>query len=150
MNYQNRTNYGRRDRQSNRPSYNYIFKSEWITKGADDEMIALCQKLGEDLKKNDVSSSQLRNIYGEIMRIKLKGLTKNLTDFYLLKPKVAYNAYRLQKEYQKKFFKEEFLDKVFNKAYDEVIKSDNKETAFDNFQKFFEAILAYHKYYGGK
>jgi CRISPR type III-A-associated protein Csm2 len=33
---------------------------------------------------------------------------------------------------------------------DKVYKSNNKEKAYENFFEFVEAIVAYHKYYGGK
>ncbi len=122
------------------------FNQKWIIEGADEQMVEFCDKLGEVLKDKDISSSQLRNIYGEIMRIKQKGYEKCKTDFVLLKPKVAYNGSRLQKDWQKKFFKNNFINKVFNPATDAV--KDNQ--TFNHFQKFFEAVLAYHKYHGAK
>ncbi len=122
------------------------FNPKWITEGADEKMVVFCNQLGSVLNKNGVSSSQLRNIYGEIMRIKQKGYEKCKTDFVLLKPKVAYNGSRLQKDRQKKFFKNNFINKVFNPAT-EAVKDDK---TFNHFQKFFEAVLAYHKYHGGK
>ena len=120
------------------------FQTKWITEGANDSMIDFVEKLGKKLKAKGVSASQLRNIYGEIMRIKLKGYNENQTDFKLLKPKVAYNYGRINNKREKDGFKE-FVD-VFNQAHNSV----KDEKSFENFQKFFEAILAYHKYYGGK
>ena len=125
------------------------FQSKWITEGADDKMIEYAKKLAHfmvDSKKDGekVSSSQLRNIYGEVMRIKQKGFNKGKTDFLLLKPKVAYNYGRIKNSQQKERFKVFLND--FNKAHALV----ESEKTFDNFHKYFEAILAYHKYYGGK
>jgi CRISPR-associated protein Csm2 len=124
------------------------FKKEWITTGANKEMIAFCEKMGEGLKSKNISSSQLRNIYGEIIRIKQKGFTSELASFYLLKPKIAYNAARLSNKFEKEFFKDKFITIFFNPALDAIDEKD--ENTFDNFQKMFEAILAYHKFYGAK
>ena len=42
------------------------------------------------------------------------------------------------------------LKKVLDKAIDGVKNSDNKREAFENFLRFIESIVAYHKFYGGK
>jgi CRISPR-associated protein Csm2 len=144
--------YNQHRNQGNRNNYDEvafkeIFKPEWITKGADKEMVEFCKGLGKFLKNNKVSSSQLRNIYGEVMRIKLKGIENEKESFWLLKPKLAYNAGRIEKNNEKKAF-QELLNKALYPAMEAVDVEDEK--TFDNFQKFFEAILAYHKYYGGK
>ncbi len=123
--------------------FNLTFQSRWIAKEVDSEMITFCNELGHVLKKNDVSSSQLRNIYGEIIRIKLKGIKNEIGAFLLLKPKIAYNAARIKNSIAKKSF--ETLLNILIKAIDNV--DENEPKTFDNFQKFFEAILAYHKYY---
>lgn len=120
------------------------FRSEWITDGADSSMVAYCETLARELANKRISSSQLRNIYGEVMRIKQKGYEKMKTDFLLLRPKVAYNAARIKSKDAKIFFTNKFVNKTFNIAHDAV----NDEKTFLNFQRFFEAILAYHKLYG--
>ena len=60
------------------------FNSDWITKGADQEMIEFSEKAGDymapcgitdkDRKydKQSLSKSQIRNVYGEIKRIQFK------------------------------------------------------------------------------
>ena len=151
MNGQYQRQHGRnQNRQGNRNSGGEehkplpTFQSKWITEGADDKMIEFADKLGNFLKDKGVSSSQLRNIYGEIMRIKMKKFDELKTDFLLLKPKVAYNYGRIKSGKEKDGFKK-FVE-AFDKAH--ALVNDNK--TFGNFQKFFEAILAYHKYYGGK
>lgn len=121
------------------------FNTKWITDKPDKEMVRFCDQEGEYLKKKKISSSQLRNIYGEIIRIKLKGYKKMETEFLLLKPKIAYNASRLNNDSAKNHFKNFMTNSLF-KAMDAV----SDERTFLNFQKFFEAILAYHKYHGGK
>ena len=139
-------NRGQQQRGHQQPTFNMSFNPEWIIKGANQEMIEFTKKLGQFLKEYRVSSSQLRNIYGEITRIKLKGIENEIPAFWLLKPKIAYNAARIDKRNEKEAFNE--LVKILNQAIDSVDLQNAK--TFDNFQKFFEAILAYHKFYGGK
>jgi len=126
---------------------NAVFNPDWIKKGADERMIEFSKEMGKFLKNKGVSSSQLRNIYGEIMRIKLKGLKNEKTAFYLLQPKIAYNAVRISSYGTQKAFKD-FINKAITPALKAVDVEDEK--TFDNFHKFFESILAYHKFYGGK
>lgn len=142
MNYQKG-----RDQNKEKPS-NLTFKKEWITQGATNEMNDFCDELGRNLKINDVSNSQLRNIYGEIMRIKQKGFKKEISSFYLLKPKVAYNASRITKRNQKDSFTKYFIKNFFNPAMNAVDITNDK--TFTNFQKMFEAVIAYHKFHGAK
>ena len=143
-NYQDKSKNNKRTyKKKEYTPFNLTFQSKWIAKEVDKEMIRFCNELGCVLKKNDVSSSQLRNIYGEIIRIKLRGIKNEIGAFLLLKPKIAYNAARIKNFIAKKSF--ETLLNILNKAIDNV--DPNEPKTFDNFQKFFEAILAYHKYY---
>nr|QNO50785.1 hypothetical protein HMJGLFMP_00027 [Methanosarcinales archaeon ANME-1 ERB6] len=59
----------------------------------------------------------------------------------LLKPRLAYAA---------RHDEVKPLKKVLDKAIDGVKNSDNKREAFENFLRFIESIVAYHKFYGGK
>jgi len=136
-----------RNRDKWQPVFSEVFDPKWIKEGADPKMIVYCDKLGKFLKDSGISSSQLRNIYGEINRIKLKGLQNEKSAFWLLKPKIAYGAARIDNKNQKEAFKV-FFEKALQKALD-AVEIENAKT-FDNFQKFFEAVIAYHKYHGGK
>ena len=141
------SNYKRGGHQSREKiKFDMTFNPEWIKEGANQKMIEFTKELGHFLKEHRISSSQLRNIYGEITRIKLKGIQNETPAFWLLKPKIAYNAARIDRKNEKDAFNE--LVKVLNQAIDSVDVQNAK--TFDNFQKFFEAILAYHKFYGGK
>ena len=128
------------------PTFNLTFNPQWIKTGADSEMVTFCNEMGKFLKNNKISTSQLRNIYGEITRIKLKGIQNEIPAFWLLKPKIAYNAARIDRKNEKEAFNK--LVEILNQAIDSVDVQNTK--TFDNFQKFFEAILAYHKFYEGK
>lgn len=123
------------------------FDENWIKQGANASMNNFCDLLGKSLKQNGISSSQLRNIYGEIMRIKQKGFKNEQSSFYLLRPKIAYIAGRINGRDKIETFKNDFIGSFFTPAFNAV--DENNEATFDNFQKIFEAVLAYHKFHGG-
>jgi CRISPR-associated protein Csm2 len=119
------------------------FQREWITKELDDDAIKFTDDFGKFLSR-PLSTSQIRNIYGELKRIQMKGFAKEKTKFLLLKPKLAYATARS--------WSLEPLTDVLNAAFDSIDKKDMEkgEKQFANFMDFIEAILAYHKAYGGK
>lgn len=97
------------------------------------------------LKIKNLSSSQIRNIYGEMKRIQVKGFDKAKASFYLLKPKVAYAYGRALKGTRPS---EEM--KTFKEVFDAAFACVTDARTYDNFCNFIEAILAYHKFHGGK
>lgn len=125
------------------------FSELWIKNKADESMIVFSEILGKFLapqRKDDrsaLTNSQIRNIYGEIKRIQMS-IDKNgwedvKPSFLMLKPKVAYAAGR-NKNLGIVTFKE-----FFNLA----VKSVNDKNEFLNFCNLVEAVLAYHKSFGG-
>lgn len=121
-------------------------RETWIKTGADKDMICFAELLGFFLaphSKDDngaLTNSQIRNVFGEIKRIQMSGFENNKADFYILKPKVAYAAGRHKK-----------LGILAFKAYfDKAFFYVEEERDFQNFCNLLEAILAYHKAYGGK
>jgi len=142
-NYQQRGDRNFQNRRGNRsPERDWVkdFETKWITEGFDKNTVKYTDDFGKFLQSNRLTTSQIRNTYGELKRIQMKGFEKEKTAFYLLKPKMAYAVARDGKEGQKK------LGKVFNKAFDNVENSDH----YNNLMDFMEAVLAYHKSYGGK
>jgi len=125
---------------------------EWIANGLDTEAITYAELFGKELSpkgsggdRGALTSSQIRNVYGEVIRINMKGYDKSST--LLLKPRLAYMTQRKGTDGSRDFHK------VIDKALDAVLKGNTEEEQkkrFDNFAKFFEAILAYHKSFGGK
>jgi len=105
-------------------------------------LVEYADQLGNNLARQ-LTTSQIRAIFGEVRRIEgdwkiePKRAYKNLI---LLKPKMAYRA---KKERGKGVGD---LVAVLDPAIDYV---DGKEENFTRFVEFFEAILAYHKAYGG-
>ena len=123
----------------------------WITVGIEKTAIEYAKKFGENLatlkegsKDQSLSTSQIRNIFGSVKKIEMKGFSES--DFLLLKPKLAYSAKRARVKAA-----EEFKD-VFSKGIDAVISGksvEEKKEKFNMFCKFFEAVLAYHRAKGG-
>jgi CRISPR-associated protein Csm2 len=117
------------------------FQAEWITKKIDADFIQYAEKAGKELKNQGLSSSQIRNIYGEMKRIQLGKFDDLKTSFLLLKPKLAYNVGRNGTQGLKTF------QKIFDMCYQHVSDDEKK---FGNFCSVIEAIIAYHRAYGGK
>lgn len=120
---------------------------EIITQEASAEtLVKLAEEIGKALAKpsqgKGLSTSQIRAIFGEVRRIEgdwkinPQRASRNLI---LLKPKMEYRAKKEGSSVQR-------LVSVLSPAIDEV-KGDEKN--FTRFVDFFEAILAYHKAYGG-
>jgi CRISPR-associated protein Csm2 len=114
------------------------------------KLVEQAERLGKHLKEIGLSTSQIRSLFGEIRQIQAEWGTNPQRAFrrlVLLKPKMAYRA---RKERKGKAVGE--LVKVLDPALDYVIKAEPKdqEKNFQRFVEFLEAILAYHKAYGGE
>lgn len=122
------------------------FNGDWIRTGIKGEAILYAEKLGQILVDERFTTSQIRNFYGELKRIQLKGIKedKQKSAFHLLHPKLAYAAKRAGNGAH--IFKTEIL-----KTHKEVeIDSQDSEARFQNFCDLCEAILAFHKASGGR
>ncbi len=91
-----------------------------------------------------VTTSQIRNIFGTVKNLESKGVVTEevISKLVLLKPKLAYASGRHDIQALK------YLAGILSNAIDLVYAQ--REKRFENFCKFFEAILAYHKAHGGK
>jgi CRISPR-associated protein Csm2 len=127
----------------------------WITKCIDENTINFTSELGQYLANNiyingkeirdtALTTSQIRNFFGEIKRIQAKGFEKEKSAFLLLRPKLAYAEARVTSKKRESKIKD-FRQNI-EKAHLQVVN----ETHFQNFVNFFEAILAYHKAAGGR
>jgi len=90
---------------------------------------------------NAISTSQIRIAYGEVTRLKMQF---NETSMLMLRPKMAYAASRQSGDAYKD------LQVVISEGINTIANSNNKKSAFNNLANIFEAMLAYHKAYGGK
>jgi len=130
------------------------FKDEWIKNSLDEKAISFAEEFGKDLTSKDkkekdrLTTNQIRNFFGEVRRIQLKGVLSEKTAFLLLRPKLAYAAKRAG-NISANDFKE-----VMEKAHKIVMEVENNDEEFEkrfkNYVDLLEAILAYHKAYGGK
>jgi len=115
-------------------------------------LVKWADTLGRDLKKAGLTTSQIRALFGEVRQIQAQwnmgeeSRQKARRRLVLLKPKMAYRA---RKERGKAV--QDLVD-ALRPALDEVISEKNaakQDGHFHRFVEFFEAILAYHKAYGG-
>ncbi|MCB1825920.1 MAG: type III-A CRISPR-associated protein Csm2 [Candidatus Competibacteraceae bacterium] len=109
-------------------------------------MVEFAEKLGKHLKEKKVTTSQMRNAYGNMKKLEMAGWQGNRTqrEVLLLKPRLAYAAGRQQDRDAREGLKS--LKDTMDSAIDVV----NNEDSFKRFCQFFEAIIAYHKSAGGK
>ena len=116
-----------------------------------DIMVNQADELGKKLKNIGLATNQIRALFGEVRQIdeqwKIDQQRANARRrLILLKPKLRYRARRERGQAVK-----ELVD-VLEPALDIVIQEkdeDKQEIFFHHFLDFFEAILAYHKSYGG-
>lgn len=120
---------------------NNPLSTEWITKEADSAMVDYTEKAGQFMAKNGLTNSKIRSIYGEIKRIQMGSFETEKASFLLLRPKVAYAYGRDDRNKGLELFKE---------IFDTTSVQVTNQKSFINFSNFFEAILAYHKAYGGR
>jgi CRISPR-associated protein Csm2 len=112
-------------------------------------LILQAQKLGKRLAEEEVGMTQLRDVFDELSLIAdlLTWKRQPILAFrrlHLLKPKLLWRATR------KKELKP--LARVLEKAIDEVVKAGDegeRRARFGRLREFMEAIVAYHKFYGG-
>ncbi len=82
----------------------------------------------------DLSASQLRNIFFDVRKVQKE------SELYALRPKLAYAAGRSDKDSVKEVMQ----------LFDDLIAQVKSLDELKAFQDFFEAVIAYHKFYGGK
>jgi CRISPR-associated protein Csm2 len=113
-----------------------------ILAGDSKKLVENAKKLGEHLGGR-LSTSQIRSIFSEVKQ--MGGYEEHRLN--LLRPKMAYTAGRHGRMSRGKLVGP-IVD--LQEVLDECIKITSSEEEFENFRDFFEAILAYHRYYGGK
>jgi CRISPR-associated protein Csm2 len=120
--------------------------SQWISSSLNEDAITFTEFYGRHLKYSNLTTTQIRNVFGEVKRMEMSRQF-SYNDFLLLKPRLAYASERKGTTGSKDF------RKVIEKAIDAVIAGKDeaeKQKRFENFAAFFEAILAYHRSFGGK
>lgn len=90
----------------------------------------------------DLKPTQLRKFFSALKKMEYKDTWAEIeTDFYLLKPRMAVSAGR--GNLSKSFL--EVILAAMSKV-DNVDSDEEKMENFDKFVKFFESIVAYHRY----
>jgi CRISPR-associated protein Csm2 len=126
------------------------FNKNWITHGLDEEAITFASEIGAELAKGDqnqgngLTTSQIRNFFGEVKRIQARGYEKEKTAFLLIRPKLAYAEARAKKT--NKSTKVMVFRRIMDAAHEQVKSPQH----FQNFVDLLEAILAYHKANDGR
>ncbi|HXF06609.1 MAG TPA: type III-A CRISPR-associated protein Csm2 [Blastocatellia bacterium] len=134
-----RTNPPRQDRSSSSTGTPTREEVQRAIREGGRALVDLAERLGPQLKEGRLTTSQIRNIYGMVKQMEIRGFDAN--EFVLLKPKLAYAAARANVPGA------DTLKEVLTCAIDEV---GTDATKFARFVDFFEAILAYHQAAGGR
>ena len=107
---------------------------------ASEEGKRLAKQLNLGYRRNEnLTTSSLRRFFGEVRRLENLKFEDAQEDIFLLRAKLAYDAGR--KEAVKEFYKTV-------KGGLEVAANDSD--SFKRFTKLIEAIVAFHKFHGGK
>lgn len=112
-------------------------------------LVDWADSLGRALKNANLTTNQIRALFGEVRQIQGEWPIRPERAYrrlILLKPKMAYRA---RKERGQGV---QMLVDVLAPAVDFVIGAPGegeRHASFQRFVEFFEAILAYHKAYGG-
>lgn len=119
---------------------------DWIKNGITKETVTYADAMGKKLKDDGLTTSQIRNVFGEMRKIQMNGFKGEKANFLLLRPKLAYAVKRQNAKGMEEFYN------LFCVAYD-AVETENVERAtiqFDHLLQIMEAVLAYHKYHGGQ
>ncbi len=115
-----------------------------ILEGDYQTLVDEADRIGQELVGRRLTTSQIRNVFGEVKRLQMRFDPGRLR---MLKPKLAYMGARAGQGGQR-------LREVMTAAVDAVFSGNPSESeVLQRFQRmvdFFEAILAYHRAYGGR
>jgi len=113
-------------------------KVEKILGGDTDLLLQESEKLGKELAQNDLSNSQIRNIYSIVKRISSSGqfTDSEKHELKLLIPKIQYAVAREQRSPK--------AWKRLGEMLTHCIQQVNNPDKFNHFAEFFEAIVAFH------
>jgi len=121
-----------------------------LVDGDDEELVKFADEVGRRLKDEGLRASQVRRFFAEVRRLgdeaRVSGQTDGLGRIFrrlnLLRPKLAYQTGRNIAGMGQ-------LRDVLDPAIQLVIEDRSKPDRLVRFVELFEAILAYHKFYGG-
>lgn len=122
-----------------------------LVDGDDGELVRFAEEVGRRLTEQELKASQVRKFFAEVRRLgdearaglKADGQARLFRRLNLLRPKLAYQAGR-------NIAGLGYLQAVLDPAIQLVTEDRSNLDRLLRFVEFFEAILAYHKFYGGK
>ena len=109
------------------------------------ELVKFADNKADRLVRDNLTTSQLRNIFGEFRKIEAfweMDPTASQRRLRLLQPKLAYQ--------QKREPKTEHFCAIMTEAIEQVFNSKDIDKGYRNCMNLMEAIVAYHKNKGGK
>lgn len=104
-------------------------------------------EIGKQIKNGGVSVSQIRNFFGELRRVQLE-LARQDGD--QLQEKEYRQLMRLGTLLRYQAARHQVLKPLTETIFMAIQSVGQDRKAFENFVDFVEAIVAYHRYYGGK
>lgn len=109
-------------------------------------LVKAANELGNYLKNMKLKTSQIRKFLDAVKKLKYQSYSSKNFNFrdeaMMIKPKLAYASGRQDPKYDAV----RPLMTVMNVCIDKIQEPED----FENFFRFVEAIVAYHKFYGGK
>jgi CRISPR-associated protein Csm2 len=127
-----------------------LFDTKWITEKFDAFSSQHAYDFAKILADEGLTRTQVRNFFGELRRIEAKGVAANSEAVAHLRHKLLYTVTRLS---------DEKLNKDVAKAFGLVLEKGLKaitgegdllQARFERFTAYFEAVLAYHRFHGGR
>jgi CRISPR-associated protein Csm2 len=114
------------------------------------KLVEYSDNFGKHLAKvKKLKTTQIRNAYGSMKKLEMTGWNhQTAQSLLLLKPRLAYAAGRHGGGVEDL---KHVITKAIDFIFDDEINKDEKmkKQSFQRFCQFFEAIVAYHKCYGG-
>jgi len=97
------------------------------------------EKVGKKIRYDGVTVSQIRKIYSEVKKLKYDAKGEYQYNLRLIKAQIGYTAGRFSRL------------KNFKNVFDILIQEtvNGGEAELKRFKDFFEAVIAYHRAYGG-
>jgi len=134
-----------------------------IAKDDPKALVDLTDKYGKQLADARLATSQIRSIFGSVRQMESRWYDDNqrnqgIRDLLMLKPKLAYQEVRHKPQRREdpnavgmlRAMLEPAIDAVIDPGEDHNTEEDgDNQKRFRRFMEYFEALLAYHKAYGG-
>lgn len=114
---------------------------EWEVK----DLVDRAQDIGNELSRRKMTTSQIRNFLDQVNRIWAENRAGSFDDseVILLKPQLAYSAGRETDRNKQEVLKS--FATLFSAAADRVRSRED----FEKFKDLTQAVVAYHRFYGG-